>query len=73
MPGPGHLRRRGRGDPGLTAVAAFEQALTAAGVEHRIETYEGAPHSFFDRKAADFADCQRSGVGRDLGFMGVAR
>src|SRR5262245_40811689 len=26
---------------------AFEQALTAAGVEHELVTYEGAPHSFF--------------------------
>lgn len=36
-------------------VAAFEGALTAAGVEHRLVTYPNAPHSFFDRKAADFA------------------
>ncbi|MGP1673931.1 MAG: dienelactone hydrolase family protein [Candidatus Limnocylindrales bacterium] len=38
------------------AVAAFDAALAAAGTDHRIVTYEGAPHSFFDRKAADFAD-----------------
>lgn len=36
-------------------VGAFEGALTAAGVEHRLVTYPDAPHSFFDRKAADFA------------------
>jgi carboxymethylenebutenolidase len=36
-------------------VAAYERALTAAGVEHRLVTYPDAPHSFFDRKAADFA------------------
>jgi carboxymethylenebutenolidase len=29
---------------------AFERALEAAGVEHEVVTYEGAPHSFFDRK-----------------------
>ena len=48
----------GGADAGITAehVAAFEAALSAAGVEHRIVTYEGAPHSFFDRKAAEFAD-----------------
>jgi carboxymethylenebutenolidase len=48
----------GGADAGITAehVAAFEAALNAAGVEHRIVTYEGAPHSFFDRKAAEFAD-----------------
>jgi carboxymethylenebutenolidase len=36
-------------------VAAFDRALAANGTEHRIVTYPGAPHSFFDRKAADFA------------------
>jgi carboxymethylenebutenolidase len=35
--------------------AAFEKALTAAGVEHELVTYEGAPHSFFDRKQPEFA------------------
>ena len=35
---------------------AFETALTEAGVDHRLVTYDGAPHSFFDRKAEDFAD-----------------
>ena len=39
-------------DQNITAEhnAAFEQALEAAGVEHELVTYEGAPHSFFDRK-----------------------
>jgi carboxymethylenebutenolidase len=36
-------------------VAAYEEALTTAGVAHRLVTYPDAPHSFFDRKAADFA------------------
>src|SRR5438034_2697103 len=31
--------------------AAFDEALTAAGVEHEIVTYDGAPHSFLDRKS----------------------
>ena len=34
---------------------------------HRIVTYPGAPHSFFDRKAADFADGERGGLGRGPG------
>ena len=38
------------------AVAAFDTALAATGIDHRIVTYDGAPHSFFDRKAADFAE-----------------
>jgi carboxymethylenebutenolidase len=48
----------GGADPGISAehVEAFEEALTAASVEHRLVTYDGAPHSFFDRKAAEFAD-----------------
>ncbi len=47
----------GGADRGITAdaVAAFAAALGAAGVDHRIVTYPGAPHSFFDRKAAEFA------------------
>jgi len=35
---------------------AFERALTDAGVEHRIVVEPDAPHSFFDRKAAAFAE-----------------
>ncbi len=35
---------------------AFERALTEAGVEHRIVVEPDAPHSFFDRKAAEFAE-----------------
>ena len=31
------------------AVAAFERALADARVPHEVVTYEGAPHSFFDR------------------------
>ena len=40
-------------DPNITAdqVAAFDAALP---VEHEIHTYEGAPHSFFDRRQEDF-------------------
>src|SRR5581483_9874297 len=39
-------------DAGITADdnAAFDTALSEAGVEHEIVTYAGAPHSFFDRK-----------------------
>jgi carboxymethylenebutenolidase len=35
--------------------AAFEQALAAAGVDYELLTYEGAPHSFFDRRYEEFA------------------
>ena len=47
----------GGADEAITAdaVAEFDAALGAAGVDHRIVTYPGAPHSFFDRKADAFA------------------
>jgi carboxymethylenebutenolidase len=48
----------GGADPAipLEAIAAFEDALREAGVDHRIVIYDDAPHSFFDRKSADYAD-----------------
>jgi carboxymethylenebutenolidase len=51
------------------AVAAFDEALRAAGVEHRLKTYAGAPHSFFDRKAAQFADAAADAWDEILGFV----
>jgi carboxymethylenebutenolidase len=36
-------------------IDSFRHALERAGVANRIVTYEGAPHSFFDRKATEFA------------------
>jgi len=65
----------GGADEGISAsvVAAFEAALTAADVPHRLTTYEGAPHSFFDRKATDFADASERAWAETLAFMGVGR
>ena len=48
---------------------AWERALTAAGVEHETIVYEGAPHSFFDRKAGDFADQSAAAWDATLGFV----
>ena len=41
----------GGADPGIPAsdVASFVTALNDAGIAHHVETYPGAPHSFFDR------------------------
>jgi carboxymethylenebutenolidase len=50
-------------------VEAFEDALTRAGTEHRIVVYEGAPHSFFDRKAAEFADASKAAWDETLSFV----
>ena len=53
---------------GADAVAAFELALGAAGVEHRVVTYPGAPHSFFDRKHEEFAEISAAAWGEVLAF-----
>jgi carboxymethylenebutenolidase len=58
-------------DQNITAEhnAAFEDALRAAGVEHELVTYEGAPHSFFDRKQEEFADASDDAWRRVLAFV----
>ncbi len=48
---------------------AFERALDVAGVEHEIVTYEGAPHSFFDRKQEEFADASEDAWAKALTFL----
>jgi carboxymethylenebutenolidase len=49
--------------------AAFDEALTAAGVEHEIVTYDGAPHSFFDRSQEQFAEASDDAWTRVLAFI----
>ena len=58
-------------DQNITAVdnAQFDQALTEAAVEHEIVTYDGAPHSFFDRKQAEFAEASADAWRRTLAFI----
>ena len=48
---------------------AFAEALSAAGVEHDLVTYEGAPHSFFDRRFEEFVDASDDAWRRVLGFI----
>jgi carboxymethylenebutenolidase len=48
---------------------AFDRALTGAGVEHELVTYDGAPHSFFDRRYEEFADASDDAWRRVLGFL----
>ena len=50
-------------------VATFDDVLTLGGVEHRFVTYDGAPHSFFDRKATDFADASAKSWEEVLTFI----
>ena len=58
-------------DANITAEqnAEFDAALTAAGVEHEIVIYDGAPHSFFDRKQEDFAADSEDAWSRVLAFV----
>src|SRR3954463_2968201 len=59
-------------DQGITAEdnATFERALADAGVEHEIVIYDGAPHSFFDRKQEQFADASDDAWRRTIAFVG---
>jgi carboxymethylenebutenolidase len=61
----------GGDDPGIPAedIAAFDEALDAAGVEHELVTYPGAPHSFFDRKQEEFASESEDAWNRVLAFL----
>jgi carboxymethylenebutenolidase len=61
----------GGADQGIPASAReeFDRALDAAAVRHRTVVYEGAPHSFFDRKAAEFADASDRAWREMLAFM----
>ena len=54
---------------GPEQVAAFEAALEAAGVDHEVVTYPGAPHSFFDRKQEEFASESEDAWRRTLEFI----
>jgi carboxymethylenebutenolidase len=67
------LNLYGGADAGIPAEAreAFDRALDAAGVEHRSIVYPDAPHSFFDRKAHDFADASADAWRQMLDFMEV--
>jgi carboxymethylenebutenolidase len=61
----------GGADQAITAedVAAFEEALSVAGVEHELVTYEGAPHSFFDRRYEEHAEASEDAWRRVLAFI----
>lgn len=40
-------------------------------MEHRSVTYPNAPHSFFDRRAADYADASEDAWRQMLDFMRI--
>jgi carboxymethylenebutenolidase len=61
----------GGDDPGIPpeAIAEFERALRDAGIDHELVTYDGAPHSFFDRKAEDYAEASADAWRRVTAFV----
>jgi carboxymethylenebutenolidase len=48
---------------------AFEQALSDAGKEYELIEYQGAPHSFFDRKQEEFQEASDDAWQRTLEFI----
>ena len=65
------LALMGGADQGIPKeqVDEYEAALEAAGVEHEIVTYEGAPHSFFDRSYEEHAEAAADAWKRVLAFI----
>ena len=65
------LALMGGADEGIPVdvVQEFEHALEDAGVEREIVIYDGAPHSFFDRKFEQFADASDDAWQRVLAFV----
>ena len=61
----------GGADQGIPVdqVEALDRALDESGVEHEIVIYPGAPHSFFDRRAEEFADASADAWRRVLDFI----
>jgi len=55
------------------AFHAFDKQLTEANVPHEMHIYEGAPHSFFDRKQAEFAEDSDDAWRRVLKFIETHR
>jgi carboxymethylenebutenolidase len=65
------LALMGGADQGIPVedVRAFEDALEEAGVLHEVVVYDGAPHSFFDRKFEEHADASGDAWNRVVAFI----
>ncbi len=61
----------GGADQGIPVeqVQRLEDELSQAGVDHEIAIYPGAPHSFFDRKAVEYASASADAWSRVLNFV----
>jgi carboxymethylenebutenolidase len=49
--------------------ALFEEALDEAGIDYELVVYDGAPHSFFDRRYEEFAEASADAWARVLAFV----
>src|SRR5690606_21015651 len=65
------LALMGGADQGIpqSDIDALEKALNDAGVENQVITYEGAPHSFFDRTYEEHAEASADAWRRVLEFV----
>ncbi|HJP87558.1 MAG TPA: dienelactone hydrolase family protein [Candidatus Limnocylindrales bacterium] len=61
----------GEADQGISKDVrdTYDKALDKAGVKHETIAYPGAPHSFFDRKAEEYADASKDAWDRTLTFI----
>lgn len=61
----------GGADQGIPVeqVQQLDANLDQAGVEHQVVMYEGAPHSFFDRRATDYAEASSDAWTKMLAFI----
>ncbi len=61
----------GGADQGIPeeAVREIDEKLDSADVDHTIMIYPGAPHSFFDRRSAEYADASSDAWQRLLAFI----
>ncbi len=61
----------GGADQGIPVsdVERLDKELDVAGVEYEIHVYPGAPHSFFDRKMAEFVEESADAWTRVLNFI----
>ena len=61
----------GGADPSIPneQVHQLDQALDGSGVKHDIHIYDGAPHSFFDRRYAEWAEACDDAWKRMLNFI----
>jgi carboxymethylenebutenolidase len=61
----------GGNDPGIpqSNIDEFEQKLNQAGVKNEVVVYEGAPHSFFDRTASQYAEASANAWERIMAFV----